>query len=169
MYAMIENKGIINLNRFSQIDVVKLDGTYKLVSFNEPIDCRELNPKQCLDQIAITIAKYREEIDAEYCFWHLLESMKSYKRIWFPNALYLPSKAWYTIINRFFKKGIVKPAKLLDETELKPGGLNTILIIHKTTAGKSYWQDIQEDIEDIKNALKAALEIPIDVEWEPNV
>ena len=64
------------------------------------------------------------------------------------------------------KRANLKSHKLLRDTTLKCEGARKIIVSHNNT-GETYWADMDKEIEDLKNMLKALLELPIEVEWKP--
>ncbi len=168
MYAIIESKGIINLNLYPRIDVVEHNDNYRLVAFCKHQVDNEISQNNYSEAHSIMIAEFKKEVDAEYCFWHLLKSINNDTKIWNPEVVYLPSNAWRTAIERFCKgKHSIVAARLLDETDLKYGGSHIITIVHNRIEN-IYWAEIQPHIKDINNSFKEALEVKIRVEWKRN-
>ena len=135
MYIINERKGVINLNCYPRIDVVEDNNNYLLVAFIKAEQDNEQSQNKYYYKHSITIMKFVTEVDAKYCLWHLYRSISNDKKTWEPGEIYLPSKAWETLIEKFCEKSKFESHKLLSDTTLKCEGSRKIVVSHNNIGG----------------------------------
>ena len=156
MFVKTENHGIINLNCYPRVDVVEHDGAWLLKAFIET-DAKKADFFQGEQKglAGFLLAKFNEEIQANYSFCHLYSTLEAGLFVWDPSAVESFSGLWNKAKNELSSnKPSGKPfihLEILNPLELKITGLREITILFTNIL-----ENEKDNIENkIKNTLKA--------------
>lgn len=121
MHITTEEKGIINPDNYPRIDIYTDAGTYLLCAFTER------DPDQSAPKQRITIAAYKEKIDADYALTNLYRALDMAKNTWHSKDVPLLSDIWNKVkqklsndqhVSQFIKNASID-VKLPDQLTIK--------------------------------------------------
>ena len=130
MFVYRGHSGLINLNCYLHVDVVKRerDGVWQLTAFTEA-DRTGFSPTT--DRPEYSFATYSEEVEARYAFCHLYSALEAGKSVWDPREVGRFSDLWSKVkkyLSTQPKNPSHVPLKVLDALKLKITGLREITI-----------------------------------------
>lgn len=164
---ILESEGIINLACYSRINVVVYNNKFQICAFltNDPVTSLE---DRNFDLKTITLATYDNELDANYCLWHLYHTLQSGENSWNPEDVKMPSDAWKATKKEFRStelhiKNVVKTARLC------LSGLYEWTIEYDPNIDVRYKKlpsaDYAAAAEKLHNILDSELTKEIQIEW----
>ncbi len=169
MFMILESEGIINLACYSRINVVPYNNKFQICAFLTNDRVALLDDRN-FDLKTITLATYDNELDANYCLWHLYHTLQSGEKSWNPEYVKMPSDAWKTTKKEFRStelhiKNVVKTARLC------LSGLCEWTIEYDPNITARYRNLSTDDytaVEDkFRNILDSELTKEIQIEWTP--
>ena len=153
MYIMTKEYGVINLNHYPRIDVYPHSESYLLVVYVG----QESHGAKSNDRI--TVAEYKEEMDANYAICSLLKAIDAGESVWDPSTVRLPSDLWCKIKEESTYDGLIKGASL------SISGLHKVKVTYPAGYDLKHRSDDKATVDGkLAEALKAL--DPIKIEWE---
>ena len=166
MFVKTENHGIINLNCYSRVDVVKYNDAWLLKAFIETSVNANFSQVIPRDSTGFPLATFNEEVEARYSFCRLYSALETRYSVWDPRAVESFSGLWRKAKNELpspnpRNKQFVR-LDVLEPLELEITGLREITI----TSDEPIHEKEKGFIESkIKNKLQAVDPMP-KAAWE---
>ena len=156
MYIWTVDHQILNLDQYTRVDVVSLQhNLYTLSAFNTPRN-------SSIDPYGTLIARFDNEVDANYARSLLFKSLMDHTGAWDASAVPFLSDEWQNVKDHF--KDDPNIWDLLRHSEISVTGLEEVTILYARECDSRLPNSLPNSKKEVGEKLNEQLSI--DVKWE---